>query len=122
MQNQRNEEYQEIVEQIHKVREYANVLEKHVDDLRAVSETLDKCSDLREGNEILVPLGSGLFCKAEIKSDKIILNVGAGVCVEKTFSEASEIVKKQLDEVSSVLTQVQTNLNYLLAKENELRK
>jgi len=50
------------------------------------------------------------------------LNVGASVCVEKTFSEASEIVKKQLDEVSSVLTQVQTNLNYLIAKESELRK
>jgi len=116
------QEYAEIVEQIHKVREYANVLERHVDDLRTISDTLEKCETIKVGHDILVPLGSGLFCKAEIKSEKIILNVGAGICVEKTFSEANEIVKKQLAEVSSVLTQVQTNLNYLVARENELRK
>jgi len=37
MQNQKNEEYQDIIEQLHKVREYASVLEKHVSDLKAIA-------------------------------------------------------------------------------------
>jgi len=52
------------------------------------------------GQEILVPIGSGSFIHGKLASkEKIVLNVGAGVSIEKTATEAKEILKVRKDEV-----------------------
>ena len=46
------------------------------------------------GQEILVPIGSGSFIHGNLASkEKVVLNVGAGVSIEKTAAEAKDILK-----------------------------
>lgn len=53
------------------------------------------------GNEMLVPIGSGSFIHAKLASkEKVVLNVGAGVNIEKTPSEAKESLKIRKAEVA----------------------
>ncbi len=52
------------------------------------------------GQEILVPIGSGSFVHGKLASkEQVVLNVGAGVSIEKTATEAREILKVRKTEV-----------------------
>lgn len=52
------------------------------------------------GNEMLVPIGSGSFIHAKLASkEKVVLNVGAGITIEKTPAEAKESLKARKAEV-----------------------
>ena len=52
------------------------------------------------GQEILVPIGSGSFIHGKLASkENVILNVGAGVSIEKSPAEAKDILKIRKNEV-----------------------
>jgi prefoldin alpha subunit len=54
-----------------------------------------------EGTEMLVPIGSGSFIHAKLASkEKVVLNVGAGINIEKTPAEAKESLKTRKAEVA----------------------
>ena len=60
-------------------------------------DALDKAE---VGQEILVPIGSGSFIHGKLASkEKVVLNVGAGVSIEKTAAEAKEILSIRKAEV-----------------------
>jgi len=77
--------------------------------LRAV-EVMEKAE---EGQEMLVPIGSGSFIHARLASkESVVLNVGAGVVIEKPPAEALETLKSRKAEVSEGAKK----LNEVLAK------
>ncbi len=80
-------------------------------------DALDKAG---EGQEMLVPIGSGSFVLALLASrEKVVLNVGAGVSIEKTTPEAKETLKARKAEVSEGLKK----LNEVLSKvDQEMQK
>jgi len=69
---------------------------------------------------MLVPIGSGSFIHATLASkEKVILNVGAGVSIEKTPAEAGEIFKARKAEI----LEGSKKLNEALAKiDQEMQK
>lgn len=72
------------------------------------------------GQEILVPIGSGSFIHGSLASkEKVVLNVGAGVSIEKTAAEAKDILKVRKAEV----LEGSKKLNEVLAKiDQEMQK
>ena len=51
-------------------------------------------------SETLVPVGMGTFVKAKISSnDKIVLNIGAGVSLEKDSSSAINYLEARIKEI-----------------------
>jgi prefoldin alpha subunit len=72
------------------------------------------------GQEILVPIGSGSFIHGSLASkEKVVLNVGAGVSIEKTAAEAKDILKVRKAEV----LEGSKKLNEILAKiDQEMQK
>ena len=72
------------------------------------------------GQEILVPIGSGSFIHGKLASkEKVVLNVGAGVSIEKTAAETREILKVRKAEV----LEGSKKLNEVLAKiDQEMQK
>jgi len=72
------------------------------------------------GQEILVPIGSGSFIHGSLASKEIVvLNVGAGVSIEKTAAEAKDILKVRKAEV----LEGSKKLNAVLAKiDQEMQK
>jgi len=73
-----------------------------------------------EGTEMLVPIGSGSFIHAKLASkEKVVLNVGAGVNIEKTPAEAKESLKIRKAEVA----EGSRKLNEMLGKiDQEMQK
>lgn len=68
-------------------------------EIKILESTLDDISG-KDTVETLVPLGAGSFINAEIKNEnKVIMSLGSGVAVSKTFEEAKETAAQQKQEL-----------------------
>ncbi|HLC86122.1 MAG TPA: prefoldin subunit alpha [Candidatus Nanoarchaeia archaeon] len=116
-------EYQMMIQQVQQLHQNIENLEKHIHDISKLDENLDSISKVKPENETLMALGSGIFMKGILKDNKkLIMNVGSGVCVEKTVEEARETVKKQLNEVSILSQQMKEQANAVIEVVQELQK
>lgn len=61
---------------------------------------------LSKGGNALAPMGAGLLMPIEIKKDKVKVEVGAGVVVEKTVDEAKEVLNKREELIKDTISQI----------------
>jgi len=55
-------------------------------------------------SDTLIPLGMGAFVKSQISSnEKIVLNIGAGVAVEKNLDSAINFLESRIKEIEVAL-------------------
>ena len=60
--------------------------------------------DTQSESDSLVPLGLGAFAKSKINSnEKIIINVGSGVAIEKNHNDAINYLESRLKELEIAL-------------------
>jgi prefoldin alpha subunit len=89
--------------------------------LRDVEEALDELKASKEGTEALVPVSEGIFMKASIKdSNSLIVNVGSGVCVEKTPEQTKELLSQRVSELSNHRSQLLAELEMQAMQAEEL--
>jgi prefoldin alpha subunit len=85
------------------------VVDSSTDDIDSTVEALDSIGQNKPGTEILVPIGRyiGTLLRAELKdNEKVIINIGANVSAQKTFSEAKEILKSRKDALAATRTEL----------------
>lgn len=74
--------------------------------LREASLAIESLKSLgaNQESETLVPIGLGTYVKTKITSnDKIILNIGAGVAIEKDTDSAINFLEARLKEIEIAL-------------------
>jgi len=88
--------------------------------LESALAAVDALEEAEVGQEILVPIGSGSFIHGKLASkENVILNVGAGVSIEKRSEEAIEILRTRKNEVlegSKKLTEVLAKIDQEMQK------
>jgi len=78
---------------------------------RAIS-AIDALDSAADEQEMLVPIGSGSFVFAKLASkERVVLNVGAGVSIEKPAAEARESLKVRKAEVAEASKKLSEMLN-----------
>ena len=104
--------------------------------IREASFAIDslKAIDNKTNDETLVPIGLGTFVKTKlIPNQKLILNVGAGIAIEKDRNSTINFLESRLKEmqvalqevdgqkqqVSASLEQGKQQMNQLLATRNK---
>ncbi|MBI5797575.1 prefoldin subunit alpha [Candidatus Woesearchaeota archaeon] len=103
---------QELQQTIQQIRQQLHMLRQQKQELEQVSEAIAEMKKTKNGHELLIPLGAGVFTKAKVSENKtIILNVGAQIAVEKDISSAEDLIGKQLQE----LTAIEASMNEELA-------
>ena len=74
--------------------------------LRDTKSAIDSLKEMNEKKEYntLTPLGMGTFVKSKISGeDKIVLNVGAGVAIEKDRDSAINFLESRIKEIEVAL-------------------
>ena len=72
-----------------------------------ISFAIEEAKSIKKGQEMLVPLGQGIFIKAKAEdANLVIMSVGADVAVEKSLDDAIAIVKTQQGELSSIILEM----------------
>jgi len=100
--------YQGLQNHTQQLEKYLAEMQAHLKVLQQLQEHLKTLETTEEGAELYVPINAGIFMKAKAqKNDKVLLQVGAGVCVEKTPQEAQITIAKQIEQVLEVMTQLE---------------
>jgi len=116
-------EMQFINQQIIQVQKQLEMLANQMQEIHITKESLDEIAGINPGTEILVPLASGIFIKAQINDNKeAIVNVGAGTAVKKTIPETKELIGSQYAEIESFRKELESQLQQLLAKAKHFEK
>ena len=74
--------------------------------IREANSSIHSIKGIRTQSESdnLVPLGLGAFMKTKVNSDeKIIMNVGSGIAIEKTHDDAINYLESRLKELEIAL-------------------
>jgi len=93
--------YQQYQTQAEAIAQQVSLTQMTLNGLDNALQAVDALDSSFEGQEMLVPIGSGSFVYAKLASkERVILNVGSGVSVEKSVAEAKEALKARKTEVS----------------------
>jgi len=114
-------EYNELIQQFQQLQQNVGALEKHVNDLNELKNNLTSISQVQVNEEVLIPLGSGIFLNGLLKDNKTtLMNAGVNVCVEKDISEAIKTVDSQIIDTNNLLNQMQEYSKQSLDRVQEL--
>jgi prefoldin alpha subunit len=119
--------YQQYQAQADAIMQQINLTQVTAEGLNRALGAVEAMEKAEDGQEMLVPIGSGSFVHAKLASrEKIVLNVGAGVSIEKTVPEAKEALKarkadvaeasKKLSEVLSKIDQEMQKIQAILGE------
>ncbi len=123
------EEFRKIAAELRLLESTAEAVQSRINFVNAALTELNLAKMNLEGLEkekietsLLVPIGGGSYIKAKIEStEKIVVGIGAGVAVEKTFNEAKEILSKRIEELEKLYGRLQQQLAQIGQKIQEDR-
>lgn len=104
------EQAQQLMYQMQMLETYFNDLSQRettlLNILREATSAIDSIRSINEksDSETLVPVGMGTYVKTKISSaDKVVLNIGAGVALEKTSDAAINYLEARIKEIQVAL-------------------
>ncbi len=69
----------------------------------------------------LIPLGSGCFTNAQITdTERVLMEVGGGIVVKKTISEARAVLEEKEKEAGAVSERLQNEVTQIIKQMNEI--
>ncbi len=78
------------------------LIEKTMEELVKTKEALAQIKELRGGEEMLFPLGSGIYGKGTLSSkNDVFVNLGAEIVCSKSVKEAEAIIETQAGKMDS---------------------
>ncbi len=93
--------YQQYQNQADAIVHQISLTQLTAEGLDRAAKAVESMEAASEGQDMLVPIGSGSFVYAKLASkEKVVLNIGAGVSIEKTAAEAKEALKARRAEVA----------------------
>ena len=111
---------QQILSQLEAYKAQTEIFQQQIDAVQAsiaevkiLKSTLDDFAE-KDTIETLVPIGAGSFIKAEIKNeDKVIMSLGSGVAVAKSFEEAKATAAEQEQQLQDTLDKLFKDLQQI---------
>ena len=87
--------------------------------LREAISTIESIKSLRQkpNSDTLVPIGMGTYVQTKILSnDKIVLNIGAGIAVEKTYDSTINYLEARIKEIEIALQDTSAKKQEVIAR------
>ena len=111
---------QQILSQLEAYKAQTEIFQQQIDavqasiaEIKVLESTLEDFAK-QDTIETLVPIGAGSFIKAEIKNeDKVIMSLGSGVAVSKSFEEAKKTAAEQKKQLEDTLDKLFKDLQQI---------
>lgn len=86
-------------------------------------DSLIDIQSVKKGNKTLIPIGSSIFLEGEInETNKVIMGVGAGVCVKKNTKDAVLMIENQIKELDTIGKQLNKQASMRVAYIHSLQE
>lgn len=93
--------------------------------LRDAMASIDSIKNISQGQEIesLIPLGLGTYTKANISSNsKVLIEIGAGIIVEKDHSSAINHLESRIKELQVALNETSSQKHETMMRLEQLKE
>ena len=114
-----NEKQQEMIykfsifeQQMRQIQEQLQAVEQGILELNELNKGLEELKG-KNGNEILAPVGRGIFAKAKLLSEDLIVDIGGKKFVKKTIPQTEEMIDKQIKKLEDIYGQLTKSLDDL---------
>lgn len=94
-------------------------VDEQISELEQFSEAVKALGD-KNSEDILTPLGKGVYMKTKKEDAKLFIEVGAGVVLRKTTEETQEILSGQLKRLKAARLQLRGQLEGYATQFQEL--
>jgi len=120
-------EFQMIKQQLDNMQNHLEKLDSQIMELEVLKTNLEELKNVNGDEEIMAPLHNGIFVKTKLSKDnKLLVNVGGHVVVEKTIEETKDMIVDQQTEIkkyhAELLNQVEELAHKAEATRLELSK
>lgn len=93
--------FSQLQQQSKQLQEQVEQVNQRIQEFETLKDSINKIRD-SENNEMLAPVGRGIFFKSEKKEEKLFVNVGSNVMVKRKPDDAKKIVDKQIDNMNEI--------------------
>jgi len=99
------------------------LLNSLIADTRAAREVVAEVEKIRDGQELVVPIGGTLYLRTRYKQERRVLtNVGSGVVVEKDYKEALEYLERRERMLEQQLRKASADYRGVLARMQQIEQ
>lgn len=105
-----NAKFKMFEQQIMQIQEQLKLIEQAIFDMSTISMGLDELVG-KEGEEIMAPVGRGIFVRAKLLSEDLTVDVGEKHFVKKTIPESKELISEQLDKLKDTKKDLEGELD-----------
>ncbi len=114
-------QFQQLQYQADALTEQLNMVSASLADSGKAINTITGFEGVEDGHEILIPIGMGTNIMAKLsKPDTVIMEIGAGISLEKDLENAKKSLEIQKEELTKFHQSTQNNLNQILTKMQEI--
>lgn len=113
-------ELQMIGEQMKQLQQQSQMLDEQFVELNVTLQGLDELHNIKKDKEILVPIATGIFTKAELKGGDLIVNVGSNVLVKKDVKTTIDMTRERVKTVEQYQAQTMENLTQMALRAQQL--
>ncbi len=106
-------QYRQYQKRMEAVQQQMSMVQISVEDCNRAIDTIDELKNVSTGDEMMFPIGSGSFVYANIiEAEKVVVDIGAGLSVERPLEDAKEILQRRKENLNAALQ----NMNNTLAQ------
>src|SRR3989338_1085954 len=103
--------YQLLQNRIEELKQQIEMLQQKNMEMETTKFALGEINSMKEGNDVLVPLGSGCYVYGKAtNSKKILVDIGSGIMTNKPAEEAKNIVEEKREEIEKLVLNLQSEL------------
>ncbi|MEM1509090.1 MAG: prefoldin subunit alpha [Thermofilaceae archaeon] len=116
-------EYATLGQLAEELRRRIDLLNVSLNELTAAKSAVDELVNVKEGEEVLVPVGAGIYVKANISNTKIVLvSIGANIIVERSLEEAKKYLDDREQRVRDALQKTLGDYQAVVSRMRELER
>ena len=113
--------YQILSQNMETLKQQLQLIEQQKMEVNVTLDALDDVSKAEKGNDVMLPLGSGVFAEGSISdNDSFNVNIGAGIIVKKNKVELGKFLESRKKEIDNASKQIQMDLEKSSQKIEEI--
>jgi prefoldin alpha subunit len=101
--------FQMFEQQIRMIQEQLQAVEQAILELGSLNLELDELIG-KENNDILAPIGRGIYASAKLTSEELLVDIGDKNFVKKSIPETKKILQAQLKKLEKVKEELNVEL------------
>ena len=107
-------QFQMLQQQMEQVSQHLEMFNQQLGDIDISINAVKELGGAKEDNELLAPIADGIFFKGKLTDNqKLVVNVGSNVTVERTIPEVIKLLEQQKEETGKKMQEADEVMQHI---------